>query len=447
MGAAAGDINNDGLPDVLLCGFSGVRLFLNQGKGRFRDITREANIKNPNWAVSASFFDYDRDGRLDVVVANYIQYIDKACPDSSGQPDYCSPLGFDGSPSQLFHNESDAKGVRFSDVSDKSGIGREAGSGLGVSTLDFNDDGWPDIFITQDGRANRLWINGHNGTFKDAALPGGIAVSSAGTPQANMGIALGDLNGSPIPSVYVTHLGEEGNTLWSPLGAGLFQDRTADAGLAATSQRSTGFGTVMADFNNDGLPDLAVVNGRIQRRNGQIAPKVAPNLGEHWNPYAETNQLFEGVAGGKFKEISDSNAPFCSIPNIGRGLTCGDIWNDGAMALLSSPIAGPARLYRNSVASKGHWIGVRAVLPQFGGRDAYGARITLEAGGRKQTAWIAPSYSMGCSNDPRAHFGLGKATSVDRIEVVWPDGKREIFAGVIGQINTLKQGAGKSAVK
>ncbi len=446
MGASAGDINNDGFPDVLLCGFSGVRLFLNTRGGHFRDITREAGLNNPNWAVSAAFFDYDRDGRLDLVVANYVAYVPKVCPDASGQPDYCSPSVFDGSPSRLFHNQSGNGKIRFSDVSDKSGVGREAGSALGVTTLDFSGDGWPDIFITQDARPNRLLVNNRNGTFQDAALRNGIALSNAGVPQANMGIALGSLNNSPTPSVYVTHLGEEGNTLWSPLGTGLFQDRTAQAGLAATSARSTGFGAVMADFNNDGSPDLAVVNGRVQRRNGQVAPKIAPDVGEHWNPYAETNQLFEGVQGGKFREISTSNAPFCAAPNIGRGLTCGDIWNDGGMALLSTPINGPTRLLRSVAASKGRWIGIRAIDPRLGGRDAYGARLTLEAGTHKQTAWINPAYSMGCSNDPRAHFGLGSVGTIERLEVLWPDGKRETFSQLtVDRINTIERGQGQPA--
>lgn len=442
MGAATGDINNDGLPDVLLCGYTGVRLFLNTGRGRFRDVTQEAHLSDPGWAVSAAFFDYDRDGRLDLVVANYVEAVHKSCPDAAGKSDYCSPLSYNGTPSRLYHNTGDIAHVRFSDVSDSSGIGRVVGSGLGVTTLDFNDDGWQDIFISNDARSNSLWLNQHDGTFKDHALQSGIAVNNSGMPQANMGIALGDLNGHSTPSIYVTHLGEEGNTLWAPLGGGLFQDATGGAGLLATSMRGTGFGTVMADFNNDTFPDLALVNGRIQRARDKGAITDA-GLGSHWNPYAETNQLFQGKAGGKFQEISLTNAPFCNLPNVGRGLACGDVWNDGGIALLTNSIAASARLYRNKASTSDHWIGVRALDPRLGGRDAYGARLTLYAAGHHWNGWVNPAYSMGCSNDPRVHFGLGSTTTIEKLEVLWPDGKKEKFTSLnLDRINTIQRGQG-----
>ncbi|BCM93320.1 hypothetical protein IAD21_05211 [Abditibacteriota bacterium] len=446
MGVAVGDVNNDGLPDVLVCGYHNVRLFLNRGQGKFRDITQQVGIKNPYWATSAAFFDYDRDGRLDLVIVNYVDYVDKVCPDAAGRDDYCGPASFAGTASQLYHNISDlpkgSKNVRFTDVSLASGIGRVTGPGLGVTALDFDGDNWQDIFITQDAQSNRLWLNQHNGTFKDEALIRGIAVNSAGQPQANMGIALADLNASGLPSVYVTHLTEESNTLWMPGVPGIFEDRTTQTGLL-TARRGTGFGTVMSDFNNDGFPDLALVNGRVQRTSTSSSLTTSADIGTHWSPYAETNQLFAGIRGGKFREITMNNVPFCGTPNIGRGLACGDIWNDGGMALLSTPLVGPARLYRDKVAGMGHWLEVRAIDPRQGGRDAYGTRITLKAGGRQQTSWINPAYSMGNSNDPRAHFGLGSTNRVDKLEVFWPDGKRETFSGIpTNRIVTLQRGKG-----
>ncbi len=446
-GVAVGDVNNDGLPDVLVCGYGGVRLFLNNGNGTFRDVTHEAGLDDPHWAVSASFFDYDRDGKLDLVVTNYVEYIPKPCPDPAGRPDYCAPAGFPFTSSRLYHNLGPLPGklsIHFADVTDQSGLGHASGPGLGVATVDFNGDGWPDILITQDGQPNRLWINGHNGTFKDEALVRGVAFNNSGVAQANMGIGLGDLDGSGLPSVYVTHLTEEGNTLWTPVSGGLYQDSTARAGLSAV-RRGTGFGTVMADFNNDGFPDLAVVNGRVRRvQTGAGETQALGGLGPHWSPYAEKNQLLAGDAPGRFRDISDSNPALCGTPNVGRGLACGDIFNDGGLDLVVTSIAGPVRILRNIAPHRGHWLDVRAIDPQLGGRDAYGARVMVEAGGRRQFGWISPAYSIACSNDPRAHFGLGVNARVDKIEVLWPDGRSEMFpACAADQVLTLKRGRGR----
>lgn len=447
-GVAVGDINNDGLPDVLVCGYRKVRLFLNTGRGKFRDVTKQIGINNPYWAVSAAFFDYDRDGWLDLIIVNYVDYIERSCPDPSGLPDYCGPSSFTGTPSRLYHNlrslRGDKKGVRFDDVTLTSGLGQAPGPGLGVVPLDFNSDGWPDILITQDGKPNRLWINQHNGTFQDEASVRGIAVNNAGEAQANMGIGVGDLDGRGLLCVYVTHLTEEGNTLWRQTSRGLFEDHTAAVGLAATQQRGTGFGIVLADFDNNGFSDIALVNGRVRRsQSGSQKKQAVTGLGPHWNSYAETNQIFANDGKNKFREISAVNPAFCATPNVGRGLACGDIWNDGSIALLTNSIGGRARLYRNVAPNRGHWLTVRAIDPRLGGRDAYGARITLTIGGRRSTSWINPAYSMACSNDPRAHFGLGSQSRVGRIEVLWPDGKQETFPPVkADRVLILRRGSG-----
>jgi hypothetical protein len=443
MGVAIGDINNDGLPDVVVTQFGGVRLFLNKGNGKFTDVTEEAGLKNPAWGVSAAFLDFDRDGWLDLVVVNYVDYDSTwPCQGPDGKPEYCAPTTFPGRVARLFRNlgqqSGDAGKVRFEDVTEKSGLGRLPGPGLGVVCADFDGDGWPDIFVANDGKPNHLWINQHNGTFKEDAVRRNVAYNAMGHAEANMGIALGDVNGDGLFDLVVTHLTEETHTLWMQGPRGLFQDQTATVKLARPNYRGTGFGTALADFDHDGWLDLAVVNGRVAKA------KTMKNeaLGPYWGLYAERNQLFANTGKGQFRDISHDNPAFCGTPNVARGLAVGDIDGDGALDLLVTTVAGLARVYRNIAPNRGAWLSIRAVDPALH-RDAYGAEVRVRAGGREQVRWINPGSSFLCSNDMRAHFGLGTAESVERIEVLWPDQTRETFPG--GPVNrqlTLKKGEG-----
>lgn len=453
MGVAMGDFNNDGLPDVLVTEYGGVRLFQNNGKGRFKDVTKETGLLDPHWAISAAFFDYDRDGWLDLVVVNYIDYLEtEKCYDRAGKPEYCGPNSRPGTASKLFHNlgkSSLAQGseVKFEDVTVKSGLGNLPGPGLGVVCADFDGDRWPDILIANDAKPNCLWINQHDGTFKNEALQRGIAYNEMGVAQANMGIAIGDIDGDGLLDIFITHLTEENNILWKQGPAGLFQDSTALSGLGNLHWRGTGFGTVFADFNQDGGLDLAVVNGRVRRSIHSGTPgNLVTNLGPHWSAYGERNQLFSNNGQGKFQDVSPQNKPFCGTPTVGRGLAIGDVDGDGALDLLVTAVAEPARLYRNVAPNRGHWLMVRATEPTLGGRDAYGAQITLQAGGRRRVSWINPASSYESSNDPRAHFGLGQATRVDSIQVIWPNGSEETFPGTaVDQFIVLRKGEGKAA--
>jgi hypothetical protein len=445
MGVAIGDINNDGLPDVLLTQYGGTRLFLNNGDGTFTDVTQEAGIDNPLWGTSACFVDYDRDGWLDLVIANYVQYDpSRPCLSAAGKPDYCHPSRFEGTVTRLYHNlgpvaGSKRRSVRFEDVTLKSGLGQRPGPGLGVVCADFDGDHWPDIFIANDFQANRLWINQRDGTFKEEAVVRGMAYNAMGQPQANMGIALGDVDGHGLFDIFVTHLTQETNTLWKQGPRGLFQDRTGAAGLAGSRWRGTGFGTVLGDFDQDGALDLAVVNGRV------IAGKPAAGVDSaFWSRYAERNQLFANDGTGRFRDISEDNEPFCGPAAMGRGLVCADIDGDGALDLLVTNVAGPAQVFKNVVPNRGHWLMVRAIDPALH-RDAYGAEITVQAGQRRWIRWLNPGYSYLCSNDPRVHFGLGKVERVDSISVLWPDGTEETFeGGEADQVITLRRGEGRS---
>ncbi|HVS35195.1 MAG TPA: CRTAC1 family protein, partial [Gemmataceae bacterium] len=440
MGVAVGDVNNDGLPDVLLTEYGRIRLFLNKGGGKFEDVSEGSGLSDPLWAMSAAFFDYDRDGLLDLFVCNYLDYDPKhACSSPDGHGDYCGPNMFNGVCSKLFHNVTKEPGgkPRFEDVSFASGIGKLPGPGLGVVCADFSDDGWPDIFVANDGQPNRLWINQHDGTFKNEAASRGVAYTAMGKAFAGMGVALGDTAGSGMLDIYVAHLGSETNTLWKrePNSKGLFLDRSVETGLTAGQWHGTSFGAVLADFELKGFPDAVVVNGRTVR-GGQAKDS---GLG-FWETYAEKNQLFANDGTGKFHDISPSNKAFCGCWNVGRGLVCDDFEGSGAPGLLATAIGGRARLFRNVAPNRGRWLEVRTLDPKHGDRDAYGAEVRVRAGGRTQLRLVNPAQSYLCSGSPAALFGLGKTDKVDAIEVLWPDGaKQEFDGGAVDRVVVLRE--------
>jgi hypothetical protein len=428
MGVAIGDVDNDGRPDVLITQFTGARLFHNEGGGKFRDITEEAGIVNPHWGASAAFVDYDRDGRLDLIIVNYIDY-DPSWPCSSpgGGKDFCGPRSFPGTIPRLFRNlgPGDGKPVRFADVTVPAGLATKPAPGLGVYAADLTGDGWPDLLIANDGTPNHLWVNQKDGTFKNEAMSRGIALTGNGMSMANMGIAVADYDGDGLLDMFITHLGIETHTMWRQGPVGFFRDDTLHSRVTRTRWRGTGFGAVAADFDRDGWPDIAFVNGRVYR--GPELPG-AGHLPEFWRPYAERNQLLRNAGGGKFDDISEANPAFCGSLNVGRGLAVGDFDNDGRPDLLVTPISGRARLYRN-VAPGGHWLGVRVTDPAKGNRDLLGTEVRVKAGGRTWVQVAQSAHSYLSASDPRPLFGLGGAAAYDRIEVTWPDGTREAFPG------------------
>jgi hypothetical protein len=447
MGVAVGDVNNDGRPDVLLTGYQDIRLFLNNGDGTFTDATRQSGLEEWDWGTSAAFFDYDRDGWLDLVVVHYIAYDPaRECEGIDGQRDYCGPNVFPGTVTRLWHNRGPGPGggVRFEDVTKASGLAGKPGPGLGVVCADFDGDGWPDVFVTNDGKANHLWVNQRNGTFHEEAAERGLAYNGHGMPQGNMGIAVGDVDGDGLFDVFVTHLTDERHTLYQQSPRGRYQDRTVPWGLAGSLWRGTGFGTVLADFNHDGAPDLALVNGRVLRGMGPGEEA----LGAWWAPYGERNQLFANDGAGRFRDLSPTD-PFGRPAGVSRGLAWGDVDGDGAVDLLVTAAGGPARLYRNVAPKAGHWLLVRALDPARK-RDAVGAVVAVQAGGRRWVGAVNPGSSYLSSGDPRAHFGLGPADRVDAIRVRWPDGDaaEEVFSGgPADRVVTLRRGEGKTAGK
>lgn len=447
MGVAVGDVNNDGLPDVLVTEYGGLRLFVNEGSGRFTS-AKAAGVESPFWGTSACFLDYDRDGWLDLVVANYVAY-DPAwpCANAGGDLDYCHPKVFQGTVAKLFHNttalasSTDASRrppVRFEDVTVASGLARFPGPGLGVTSADFDGDGWQDIFVANDAHANHLWINQRNGTFEEEAVSRGVAYDAVGRSLANMGVALGDTQGRGLFDLFVSHLPEETNTLWRQGPRGVFVDQSATSGLLGAQWRGTGFGAVLADFNHDSHLDLAIANGRVVRSGSSVTS-------DHWRAYSDRNQLFAGEGQGRFRDISPDSPDLSGTPNVARALAVGDLDGDGALDLLVTCAGGRVRLLRNVAPERGHWLVVRAVDPRWK-RDAYGAQVTVVTGERRQVAWVNPGQSYLTSNDPRVHFGLGSTPSVDVVEVLWPDGLQEQFAGgPTDRILILTRGTGRPA--
>ena len=442
MGLAVGDVDNDGDADVYVTNFGPDRLYLNGGDGTFEDVTVSAGIDVPGWSCSAAFFDYDRDGLLDLYVTQYVVFDpSKRCLNHSGEPIYCGPKAFAPVHDVLLRNTGQG---RFVDVSEAAGIGigAVAGAGLGVVCEDFNDDGWIDVYVANDADPNHLWVNRRDGTFEDLAVQLGAAYNLHGQPEAGMGVVADDLGNRGVYDLFVTHLVGETNTLYRRRGAG-FVDFTGPAGLGPSSQALTGFGTCAFDIELDGDLDLAVANGRVRR--GPLLSSA--NVGPTWNPLAEPNLVYLNDGSGRF-DIAAEPA-FCQTTEISRGLAMGDIDGDGDLDLLLGNVESPARLYVNEGPRSGHWLIVRAVDPRWN-RDALGARVTVEAGGRTLTRSIRRSAGYLSSHDPRAHFGFGEAEQVESLIVRWPDGTKERFGppeynhgiGCVDCVVELRRGEG-----
>lgn len=423
MGVAVGDVDNDGDEDLYVTNFGPDRLYLNHGDGTFEAANEGALSACAGWSCSAVFLDYDRDGWLDLYVTVYVEFdAEKPCSDRFGGRDFCAPRSFNPSRDVLLHNRGDGT---FEDASESSGVASKAAAGLGVVCDDYDEDGWIDVYVTNDGYANYLWRNQGDGTFEDVAIQRGTALNLHGMPEAGMGVVSEDLDGDGDVDLFMTHLRNETNTLYRNRGGKRgFQDATNLVGLAAESVPFTGFGTAALDVELDGDLDIAVVNGRVQ--SAEVLDGAA--LEGRWATYCEPNQLFLGDGEGRFAVAQDAGDEFTAPVEMSRGLVAGDLDEDGDLDLVVTNLNGPARLYYNEAPRAGAWLEVSALMGEPR-RHALGARVVVVTARGRVARTVRRSSGYLSSGPARAHFGLGPCEQVERIEVTWPDGSREEFPG------------------
>jgi hypothetical protein len=420
MGAAVGDIDNDGWVDVYLTGLGAAQMLHNNGNGTFSDITTASRTADTRWSTSASFLDYDADGWLDLFVVHYVNFgldMKRGCFSAGSARDYCNPSVYDAVPARLLHNERDGT---FSDVSARAGLAKVTGRGLGVLVTDVNGDSWPDLYVANDGDPNHLWMNERgSGRFTDEALLAGVALNRMGQAQGSMGIDSGDVDGDGDEDFFVTNLDNEGDVFYRQVEKGLFEDRTVEAGLFQLGL--TGFGTRLVDYDNDGWLDVIAVNGAVRHLAAQV------RRGDPY-PLRQRSQLFWNDGRGRFVEMS--REPAFSQLQVGRGLAAGDLDNDGGVDVALFNNNGPARVLMNQIGSTRHWLGVR-VLDRRHPRDALQARVTLLGGaGRTTTRVVHTDGSYASASDPRLVFGLGADAGARSIRVQWPGGSVEEFRGL-----------------
>ncbi len=435
MGIAVGDYDNDGFPDLYVAGYGRGILYHNNGNGTFTDVTSLAGVANTGkWGSSAAWFDYDNDGKLDLIIANYVDWSPENniwCGDRNpGYRAYCHPDVYHGQRPTLYHNNGDGT---FTDVSVASGIAVKAGNGLGVVTFDFDNDGWQDVFIANDSMPNFLFRNNHDGTFRETAYLAGVAASEDGKTEAGMGTDAADSRGTGWMDLFVTHLDYEHARLYRNLRDGSFQDSTYAVKLGYATFNSSGFGTRLIDYDNDGNRDIFIANGHIMDN---------IQLYHAETHYAEPKQVFKNDGRGVFENVSDRLGPDIEAPRVSRGLAAADFDNDGDLDLLVSNNGQAPQLLRNDGGNQNHWLEIYLIGTRSN-RDGVGARVNVIAGDKTSYDERKGGMSYQSAQDPRLHFGLGSRTKIDSIEVRWPSGTVDRIVNMESdRILTLEEGKG-----
>jgi enediyne biosynthesis protein E4 len=436
MGVAAGDYDNDGFVDLYVTGLNRNQLFHNNGDGTFTDVTAKTGVGGmvpklgKAWSVAAGWFDYNNDGLLDLLVVNYLNYsisTAKLCV-QEGHPAYCSPVDFVGTPNILYRNNGDGT---FTDVSEQSHISQYVGKGMGLAFADYDNDGFTDIFVSNDTFENYLLHNNRDGTFTNVATLAGVAYNAFGNAIAGMGADFRDIDDDGKPDIFETAMFSEGFPLYKNLGSSQFQDVTGASGLAALTSRSTAWGAGVFDFDNDGHKDLFTANSDILDNAMELAHR----------PFALPDRVFRNKANLTFEDVSASAGPSFQIPAPHRGAAFGDLNNDGKIDAVVTVLNGPPEIWMNRSDTQNHWIILKLVGVKSN-RDGLGTkvRLTTSLGTQYNAAITAVGYNS--ASDKRVHFGLGSATIVDSIELTWPSGIKQVLKGIkADQVLTVTESA------
>ena len=416
MGVAVGDYNNDGFPDILITCVGQNRLFKNTGKGTFVDVTRSSGLGGrTGFSTSALWFDYDRDGLLDLFVCNYVKWApdrDVFCSLDGKQKSYCTPEAYRGATCWLFHNRGDGT---FEDVTATSGIFDSSSKSLGVAMLDYDQDGWPDLIVANDTQPNKLYRNNRNGTFKEAGVEAGIAFSTDGKARAGMGVDTADFTNSGQAGIAITNFDNEMLALFRRSAGGGYEDVAIQAGVGAPTRPMLGFGCIFTDIDLDGALDLVLANGHID----DTVRNIRGNVG-----YAQPPQLFLNTGSGSFRDATLEAGPDFAQAKVGRGLAYGDFDRDGDLDLLLTTNHGSAYLFRNDLQNGNRSIRLQLIGTKSN-RDAIGATVRVESGGLTQSRMVKSGSSYLSQSEMPVTFGLGKRDIVEKVIIQWPSGRTE----------------------
>lgn len=433
LGAAIADYDNDGRDDVYITALGGDHLFHNEGNGKFRDVTAASGITNKEFSSSAAWFDYDRDGKLDLFVANYVQWTPQSdlwCSLDGVSKSYCTPESYKGTSSKLYHNLG---GGKFEDVTQKARLADGNSKSLGVAVLDYDGDGWPDLFVANDTQPNKLYRNLKNGTFKEEGVAAGVAFGEDGVARGAMGVDVADYDRSGRPHLLVGNFSNQMLGLYRNEGRGLFVDEAPRSSVGRSSLLSLAFGVFFFDYDLDGWQDIFAANGHIDEEIGRVQPKIH---------YAQPPLLFRNLGRGRFEDVSLKAGAAMKTPIVARGAAYGDYDGDGDLDILLSVNNGPARLLRNDLPKGSHWLTLK-LQGTKSNRNGIGAvvRVTTASGEQWQTVHTGSSY---CSqSDLALTFGLGTQAKVDRIVIEWPSGVKErISVPGVDRRLTVVEGSG-----
>ncbi len=438
MGASAADYDNDGRVDVYLTALEGDRLFHNEGKGKFKDVTAASGIKNASFGTSSAWLDYDKDGKADLFVANYVQWSadkDLWCSLDGATKSYCTPESYKGTSSKLYRNLG---GGKFQDVTQKAGLADPNGKSLGLAVLDFNSDGWLDLFVANDTQPNKLYRNQKNGTFVDEAVEAGVAFSEEGTARGAMGTDAADYDRSGRPHLLVGNFTNEMLALYHNEGSGVFVDEAPASAVGQASLLTLTFGAFFFDYNLDGFLDILAANGHLEEEINRVQPRVT---------YKQAPLLFRNRGNGKFDSVAAAMGPELSRPIVGRGVAYGDLDRDGDLDVVFTTNHGPAHVFRNEGGNTNRWLRVKTVGTKSN-RDGLGAVVRVTSASGKQWSMVRTGSSYCSQSETAPTFGLGQDKVVQSLEIEWPSGTKQKLSNVpTNQVVTVEEGKGIVAGK